>query len=84
MITGRFCCCLGSLRRGLLFLSPLFFLCHLRDHSPDPFRLAEDGIGDSNPMAADLRVDSLDDSEACYFLAGSVALPRTEPACHSL
>jgi hypothetical protein len=69
---------------GSCFLDPLFFLCHFGDHSPDPFCLTEDGLGDSNPVAADLGVDSLDDFEACYFLAGSVALPRIEPAGHSL
>jgi hypothetical protein len=69
---------------GFCFLGPLFFLCHLGDHSPNPFRLAEDGLGDNNPLAADLGVDSPDDSEACYSLASSVALPRTELACHSL
>jgi hypothetical protein len=69
---------------GFCFLGLLFFLCHLGDHSLDASRLAEDGLGDSNPVAADLGTDSLNDSEACYFLAGSVALPRTEPACHSL
>jgi hypothetical protein len=69
---------------GFCFLSPLFFLCHLGDHSPDASRLAEDGLGDSNPLAADLGADSLDNFEACYFLAGFIALPRTEPACHSL
>jgi len=65
---------------GFCFLGLLFFLCHLEDHSSDASRLAEDGLGDSNPVAADLGVDSLDDSEACYFLVGFVALPRTEPA----
>jgi hypothetical protein len=69
---------------GFYFLGPLFFLCHLGDHSPDASYLAEDGLGDSNPVATDLRADSLNDSEACYFLDGSVALPRTELACHSL
>jgi hypothetical protein len=69
---------------GFYFFGPLFFLCHLGDHSPDPFRLADDGLRDSNPMAVDLGANSPDDSEACYFLAGSVALPRTELACHSL
>jgi len=69
---------------GFCFLGLFFFLCHLGDHSPDAFHLAEDGLGDSNPLAADLGADSFDDSKACYFLAGSVALPRTEPACHSL
>jgi hypothetical protein len=69
---------------GFCFLGPLFFLCHLGEHSLDASRLAEDGLGDSNPVAADLGADNLDDSEACYFLAGSVALPRTEPACHFL
>jgi hypothetical protein len=64
---------------GFCFLGLLFFLCHLEDHSLDAFRLAEDGLGDSNPV-----VDSPDDSEACYFIAGSVFLPRTEPTCHSL
>jgi hypothetical protein len=60
------------------------FFGHLGEHSLDVFRLAEDGLGDSNPVAVDLGADSPDDSEACYFLDGSVALPRTEPACHSL
>jgi hypothetical protein len=69
---------------GFYFFGPLFFLCYLGDHSPDPFRLADDGLRDSNPIAADLGADSPNDSEACYFLAGSVALPRTELACHSL
>jgi len=69
---------------GFYFFDPLFFLCHLGDHSPDPFRLADDDLGDSNLMAADLGADSADDSEACYFLAGFVVLPRTELACHSL
>jgi hypothetical protein len=69
---------------GFCFLGLLFFLCHLGDHSLDASRLAEDGLGDSNPVADDLGADSPDDSEACYFLAGSVFLPRTEPACHSL
>jgi hypothetical protein len=69
---------------GFCFLVPLFSLCLLRDHSPDASRLAEDGLGDRNPMAANLEADSLDDSKACYFLAGSVALPKTEPGCHSL
>jgi hypothetical protein len=69
---------------GFCFLGPLFFLCHLGDHSPDPFRLAEDDLGDNNPVAADLGADNPDDSEACYFLTGSVFLPRTKPACHSL
>jgi hypothetical protein len=53
---------------GFCFLGPLFFLCHLGDHSPDSFRLAEDGLRDNNLVAADLGADSLDDSEACYFL----------------
>jgi hypothetical protein len=66
------------------FFGPLFFLCHLGEHSLDASRLAEDGLGDSNPVAIDLGADSPDDSEACYFLEGSVALPRTELACHSL
>jgi hypothetical protein len=69
---------------GFCFLGLLFFLCHLGYHSLDASRLAEDGLGDSNPVAADLEADSLDDSEACYFLASSFFLPRTEPACHSL
>jgi hypothetical protein len=69
---------------GFCFIGLLFFLCHLEDHSPDASRLAKDGLEDSNPVAADLRANSLDDSEACYFLAGSVALPRTELVCHSL
>jgi hypothetical protein len=69
---------------GFWFLGLLFFLCHLGDHSLDASRLAEDGFRDSNPVAADLGADSPDDSEACYFLAGSVFLPRTEPTCHSL
>jgi hypothetical protein len=69
---------------GFCFLGLLFFLCHLGDHSLDASRLAEDGLGDSNSVAADLGTDSLDDSEACYLLAGSIALPRTELACHSL
>jgi len=62
---------------GFCFLGPLFFLCHLGDHSPDASRLAEDGLEDSNLVAADLGADSLDDSKAYYFLVGSVALPRT-------
>jgi hypothetical protein len=69
---------------GFCFLGPLFFLCPLGDHYPNASRLAEDGLKDSNPVVADLGADSLDDSEACHFLAGSVALPRTEPAFHSL
>jgi hypothetical protein len=69
---------------GFCFLGLLFFLCHLGDHSLDASRLAEDDLRDSNPVAADLGADSPDDSEACYFLAGFVFLPRTEPACHSL
>jgi hypothetical protein len=69
---------------GFCFLGLLFFLCHLRDHSLDASRLAEDGLGDSNPVGADVGADSPNDFETCYFLAGSVFLPRTEPACHSL
>jgi hypothetical protein len=69
---------------GFCFLGPLFFLCHPGDHFPDPFRLADDGLRDSNHVVADLGADSPDDSGTCYFLAGSVVLPRTEPACHSL
>jgi len=69
---------------GFCFLGPLVFLGHLGEHSLDASRLAEDGLGDSNPVAADLRADSPDDSKACYFLAGSVVLPRTELAFHSL
>jgi hypothetical protein len=68
---------------GFCFLGPLFFPRHLGDHSPDASPLAEDGLGDSNPVVADLGADSPDDSEACYFLDGFVALPRTEPAFHS-
>jgi hypothetical protein len=51
---------------GFCFLGLLFFLCHLGDHSLDASRLAEDGLGDSNHVAADLGADSPDDSEACY------------------
>jgi hypothetical protein len=69
---------------GFCFLDPLLFLCHLRDHSPDPFRLAEDGLGDNNPVAADLRADSPDDFGAGYFLTSFFTLPKTELACHSL
>jgi hypothetical protein len=69
---------------GFCFLGLLFFLCHLEDHSLDASRLAEDGLRDSNPVAADLGADSPNDSKACNFPAGSVFLPRTEPACHSL
>lgn len=69
---------------GFCFLDPLFFRGHLGEHSLDASRLAEDSLGDSNPVAADLGADSPDDSEACYFLAGFVVLPRTELACHSL
>lgn len=69
---------------GFCFLGLLFFLCHLGDHSLDASRLAEDGLGDSNPVAADLGANSPDDSKAYYFFAGSVFLPRTEPAYHSL
>jgi hypothetical protein len=69
---------------GFCFFGPLFFLSHPGDRSPDPFCLAEDGLGDNNPMAADLGADTPDDSRTCYFLVGSVALPRIEPACHSL
>jgi hypothetical protein len=69
---------------GFCFFSLLFFLCHPGDQSPDASCLVEDGLGDHNPVAADLGADSLDDSEAYYFMAGSVALPRTKPACHSL
>jgi hypothetical protein len=69
---------------GFYFLGPLFFIGHLGEHSLDASHLAEEGLGDSNPVAADLGSNSPDDSEACYFLAGSVVLPRTELACHSL
>jgi hypothetical protein len=69
---------------GFCFLGPLFFLSHLGDRSPDPFRLAKDDLGDNNPVAADLRANSPDDSGIYYFLVGSVALPRTEPTFHSL
>jgi hypothetical protein len=39
---------------GFCFLGPLFFPRHLGDHSPDASPLAEDGLEDSNPVAADL------------------------------
>jgi hypothetical protein len=69
---------------GFCFLGPLFFLCHLDDHSPNLFRLAEDGLGDNNLVAADLGANSPNDFGACYFLTGFDTLPKTEPACHSL
>ncbi|XP_062166188.1 large ribosomal subunit protein bL28c-like [Alnus glutinosa] len=50
---------------GFCFLSPLFFLCHLNDQSPDPFRPAEDSLGDNNPVAANLGTDNPDDFGAC-------------------
>jgi hypothetical protein len=48
---------------GSYFLRPLFFLYPSGDHSLDPSRLAEDGLGDNNLMA-----DSPDDFGAYYIL----------------
>jgi hypothetical protein len=84
MITGNYGVASVLYAVGFCFLDPFFFLCHLGDHSPDASRLAEDGLRDSNPVAVDLWADSPDDSEVYYFLAGSAALPRTEPTFHSL
>jgi hypothetical protein len=69
---------------GFCFLGRLFFQCHPDDYSPDPFCLAEDGLKDNNLVAADFGANSPDDFGACYFLTGFVALPKTEPSCHSL
>jgi hypothetical protein len=69
---------------GFCLLGPLFFLCHPDDHSPNPFRLAEDDLRDNNLVAADLGADSPDDFGACYFLTGFIALLKIEPACHFL
>lgn len=41
--------------------------------------LAQDGLEDNNPVAVDPG-----DSEACYFLANSFALPKVELAYHAL
>jgi hypothetical protein len=38
------------------FLGPLFFLYSPRDHSHDPFLLAEDGLKDNNLVAANLEL----------------------------
>jgi hypothetical protein len=69
---------------GSYFLGPLFFLNSPGDHSLDLSRIAEDGLGDNNHVAADLGVDSPNNSRACYFFTDSVALTKTESACHSL
>jgi hypothetical protein len=62
----------------------LFFLYPLGDHSSDPSRLAEDSLGDNIFVATDLGANSPNDFEASYFMANSVALPKTKPTCHSL
>jgi hypothetical protein len=60
-------------------------LLYIRSQFPFfTFLLAEDGLGDNNLVVADLGADSPHDFGAYYFLTGFVALPKIEPACHSL